>query len=837
VLTAASAALFSLAGPVSLAGAASAQTAPPTQTGQAAQVGGRSVPAVTSPCTATAADETAWVECTLSHMTVAQKVGQMFVVNGFGATATDSTPIDVGANQAIYGPGVSTIGDIVDTYDPGGFIYFAWSNGLTDPTTVAELSNGIQQAASNQPLATPELVSTDQEEGVVTRIGSPATVFPGNMALGATGSTALASQAAAITGQELRAMGVNVDNAPVVDVNTNPLNTADGPRSFGDTPALVSSFTTAQVDGYQDQGGVGATAKHFPGLGDTSTNPDTGVTTSNQTLAQLEATNFPSFEAAIAAGVDQIMVTHIVMRGVDPSGLPSSLSPTFVTDLLRGQLGYQGLLITDAMNAQALSAYTPGTAAVMAVDAGEDELLYALEPNTSSTGDFVKAYNAVLAAVTAGTITATRLDQSVTRILSLKWQLGLATNPFVDAGNVGAVVGTPAHLAVAQQVAQQSITVLKNDHGVLPLDPSPGTKILVTGTLGVTAQVADLATRGLDPQEVLTNFTPTPAQIAAAVAAARQSQLVIVDTYNAWSANTAGQTPQITLVNALLATGTPVVVAAVGTPYDAAYVQNAPTFVADYDFQPVSVEAMLNVIFGDVPATGKLPVTITQPSSSQVLYPAGYGLSLTSGGYRMAAADGGVFAFGDAGYYGSMGGRTLAAPVVGIASTPDGGGYWEVAADGGVFAFGDAQYYGSMGGRLLNAAIVGVASTPDGEGYWEVASDGGVFAFGDAGYYESMGGQSLNRPVVGLSAAPGGHGYWMVAADGGVFAFGGAPFYGSMGGQSLNRPVVGLAAAPGGLGYWMVAADGGVFGFGGAGFAGSMGGQPLNRPVVGLAAA
>src|SRR6185437_2027957 len=139
VLTAASAALFSLAGPVSLAGAASAQTAPPTQTGQAAQVGGRSVPAVTSPCTATAADETAWVECTLSHMTVAQKVGQMFVVNGFGATATDSTPIDVGANQAIYGPGVSTIGDIVDTYDPGGFIYFAWSNGLTDPTTVAEL--------------------------------------------------------------------------------------------------------------------------------------------------------------------------------------------------------------------------------------------------------------------------------------------------------------------------------------------------------------------------------------------------------------------------------------------------------------------------------------------------------------------------------------------------------------------------------------------------------------------------------------------------------------------------------------------------------------------------
>ena len=151
---------------------------------QAPQTSTRSVPAVTSPCAADVGNESGWVNCMLGQMTVAQKVGQMFVVNGYGTTATDTTPTDVAANQQLYGPGVSTISDLIDTYHPGGIVYFGWSNGLTDPTTVAQLSNGIQQAAASQPLAVPTLISTDQEEGVVTRIGSPATVFPGNMAVG-----------------------------------------------------------------------------------------------------------------------------------------------------------------------------------------------------------------------------------------------------------------------------------------------------------------------------------------------------------------------------------------------------------------------------------------------------------------------------------------------------------------------------------------------------------------------------------------------------------------------------------------------------------------------------
>jgi hypothetical protein len=182
-------------------------------------------------------------------------------------------------------------------------------------------------------------------------------------------------------------------------------------------------------------------------------------------------------------------------------------------------------------------------------------------------------------------------------------------------------------------------------------------------------------------------------------------------------------------------------------------------------------------------------------------------------GYWMVAADGGIFAFGDAQFYGSMGGTPLNQPIVGMAATPDGRGYWMVAADGGIFAFGDARFYGSMGGTPLNQPIVGMAATPDGRGYWLVAADGGIFAFGDAPFYGSTGNITLNQPIVGMVATPDGRGYRFVAADGGVFCFGDAPFYGSTGNITLSQPIVGMASPPTGDGYWLIAADGGIFSF------------------------
>jgi len=249
-------------------------------------------------------------------------------------------------------------------------------------------------------------------------------------------------------------------------------------------------------------------------------------------------------------------------------------------------------------------------------------------------------------------------------------------------------------------------------------------------------------------------------------------------------------------------------------------------------------------------------------------------------GYWEVGSDGGIFSFGDAHFYGSMGGQHLNAPIVGMAATPDRKGYWEVAADGGVFSFGDAHFYGSTGSLQLNRPIVGMASTPDGRGYWLAAADGGIFAFGDASYLGSMGGVHLNEPVVATAATPDGLGYWLVAADGGIFAFGDAQFRGSMGGMPLNQPMVGMAlqgsdsqygyveaasdggifnfgvpfygsagnidlnapvvaivATPDGNGYWEVASDGGIFSFGTAVFEGSEGGEPLNAPIVGAASA
>jgi hypothetical protein len=173
-------------------------------------------------------------------------------------------------------------------------------------------------------------------------------------------------------------------------------------------------------------------------------------------------------------------------------------------------------------------------------------------------------------------------------------------------------------------------------------------------------------------------------------------------------------------------------------------------------------------------------------------------------------------------------------PVVGMAVTADGQGYWEVASDGSIFAFGDAGFEGSMGGQHLNAPVVGMAATPDGNGYWLVSSDGGIFDYGDAGFYGSTGSIALNRPIVGLATTADGQGYWEVASDGGIFAFGDAGFEGSMGGQHLNAPVVGMAATPDDKGYWLVASDGGIFAFGDAEYKGSAAGLPPGPPRIAL---
>ncbi len=228
-----------------------------------------------------------------------------------------------------------------------------------------------------------------------------------------------------------------------------------------------------------------------------------------------------------------------------------------------------------------------------------------------------------------------------------------------------------------------------------------------------------------------------------------------------------------------------------------------------------------------VPATATAGATV-----HATLSPGGVSSPSFGNQYYLASPSGAVWPLGGAPDYGSLAGDHLAAPVVGISTTPDTAGYWMVAADGGIFSFGDAHFYGSTGGMRLDQPVIGLTPTPDGRGYWMFASDGGIFTFGDAHFYGSTGGVHLAGPIVGMAPTPDGGGYWLFAADGGIFTFGDAHFYGSTGGVHLAAPIVAMASTPDARGYWLMAADGGVFTFGDAAFEGSLAGRGLTAARI-----
>jgi beta-N-acetylhexosaminidase len=558
-----------------------------------------------------------WVTSTMARMSLPEEVGQLFVQNVYGADAT--TPD--ARNIPLYG--VASPAEVVSKYHLGGIIYFAWTDSVRNPLQIAGLSNGLQKAATLSGRKVPLLLGTDQEQGVVTRIGPPATQFPGSMALGAGRSTADARTAAAITGQELKAMGVNIDFAPDADVNVNPLNPVIGTRSFSSHSDLVSTMVSAQVHGYQDDGRISATAKHFPGHGDTATDSHTGLPVITHTRAQWDAIDAPPFKAAIAAGVDVIMSAHLLVPALDPSGDPATLSKPILTGILRDELGFKGLIVTDSLAMQGVrDKYGDAEVAVRAVLAGADLLLMAPDMDT--------AYNAVLAAVRSGRISHQRLEDSVRRILTLKYQRGIVRNPYVDPAALTSVVGTPAHLAAADAITDKTTTVVKNDAEALPLAVA-GTKVLVTGYgVSTTQTLADgLAARGAKVTVQQTGSAPSDAAITQAVTAATANDIVVVTTMKAWdTAVTDPGAGQQRLVKQLLITGKKVIVVAVRDPYDIAYFTDAPTYVSTYSYSPVAIASAVRVITGEVTPTGTLPVDIPVAGDPATpLYPFGYGLS------------------------------------------------------------------------------------------------------------------------------------------------------------------------------------------------------------------
>ncbi|MGV4885196.1 glycoside hydrolase family 3 protein [Streptomyces viridosporus] len=558
----------------------------------------------------------------ISRMTLEEKVGQLFVMRVYGHSATDPDQADVDANLKEIG--VRTAAELLAKYRVGGIIYFAWAHNTREPHQIADLSNGIQKASLGLPRGLPVLISTDQEHGIVARVGEPATLFPGAMAVGAGGSRSDARTLGRIAGRELRAMGIRQDYAPVADVNVDPANPVIGVRSFGSEPEAVARLVAAEVAGYQGSG-VAATAKHFPGHGDTVDDSHAKLPYIHHTREQWERLDAPPFRAAIAAGIDSIMTAHIVVPALDGAEDPATLSRPILTGILREELGYDGVVVTDSLGMEGVrTKYGDDRVPVLALKAGVDQLL---NPPSLDV-----AWNAVLRAVRDGELTEDRLDASILRILRLKTKLGLFKDPFVSHAGVDRTVGTRPHLAAADRIAERTTTLLVNERGLLPLSRRRRPKLLVvgadpaspSGTTGPPTGVlaGALTELGFTATALSTGTAPSAATIATAVAAAREADAVVVGTYNV----TAGSS-QKRLVEQLLATGTPVVAVAIRNPYDVAHLPGVPAYLATYSWTDVELRAAARVIAGRVDPRGTLPVPVQRADDpATVLYPVGHGL-------------------------------------------------------------------------------------------------------------------------------------------------------------------------------------------------------------------
>jgi beta-N-acetylhexosaminidase len=559
----------------------------------------------------------------ISRMTLPEKVGQLFVMRVYGHSATAPDQADIDANLSEIG--VRTAAELIAKYRVGGIIYFTWAHNTRDPHQIADLSNGIQKASLGQPRGLPVLVTTDQEHGIVCRIGKPATLFPGAMAIGAGGSRTDARTLGRISGAELRAMGVNQDYSPDADVNVNPANPIIGVRSFGADPDAVAAMVAAEVKGYQGSR-VAATAKHFPGHGDTAVDSHFGFPVITHSREVWEALDAVPFRAAVRAGIDSIMTAHIMVPALDGSGDPATLSHPIVTGILRGELGYDGVVVTDSLGmAGVRQKYGDDRVPVLALKAGVDQLL---NPPSLDV-----AWNAVLKAVRGGELTEARLDESILRVLRLKARLGLFEEAYVSRAGVSRTVGTAAHLAAADRIAERTTTLLVNSAGLLPLSRRTHGRVLVVGadpaspsdTTGPPTGVlaAAFGELGFTATALSTGTAPSAATVTKAVAAAQEADVVVVATYNVTAADA-----QRTLVEHLVATAKPVVAVAVRNPYDVAQLPTVSACLASYSWTDVELRAAARVIAGRVSPRGKLPVAVQRADDpTQVLYPVGHGLS------------------------------------------------------------------------------------------------------------------------------------------------------------------------------------------------------------------
>ncbi|MBZ5641433.1 MAG: serine hydrolase [Acidobacteriia bacterium] len=538
-----------------------------------------------------------WVAQTLKKMSLDEKIGQVFAVWAYGSfMSTESQDYrdllhDVEQNH-IGSFAIQTQGS------PLGIV-----RSQVYPTAV--LVNTLQSHAK-----IPLLVAADFERGTSMRVEEGSS-FPHAMAVAATGRPEDAYTMGKITALEGRAVGVPWIFAPDADVNSNPDNPIINTRSFGEDPARVSEFVAAFIRGVEENGGL-ATAKHFPGHGDTSTDSHLDLPTVTSDRAHLDRVELAPFRAAIAAGTSTIMTGHLAVPALEPNpDLPATMSPRISTDLLRKQMGFQGLVVTDALDMGGVTVrYPPGEVAVQSILAGADVLL--VPPVLDA------ALAAVRDAVASGRIPLARLDEAVTRVLRAKARLGLNKSKLVDLDALGAKFDRPEFDRAALDIADRGVTLLRDDQHILPLDSTKPQRVLLVGISGdndpypagnleneIRWRVDSLTSLRIDTRFVRADMVklPSPDTYDVAIAAVyvrvadRKGSIGLPD-------------DEAAVVDRLLAAGKPVVVACFGSPYLAERFPAAKTWLASFSTVDTAQRAMGRALFAQIAVGGRLPVNI-----------------------------------------------------------------------------------------------------------------------------------------------------------------------------------------------------------------------------------
>lgn len=503
---------------------------------------------------------------------------------------------------------------LIETHRVGGVVLF--SRNIRDAPHVAELTQQLQQIARTAGHPAPLLIATDQENGVVRRLGPDSTMFPGNMALGAIGAEAVTYDVARASGEELLAQGINLNFAPVADVNNNPANPVIGVRSFGEDPHLVARHTAAAVRGYRDAGMI-ATLKHFPGHGDTSVDSHRALPIISHAIERLRTVELLPFRAGIAAGADCVMIAHLLLSRVMPGeDVPASLSSTIVRGLLRETCGFDGVAITDCLEMHAVSR-TVGVdrAAVMALTAGNDLVLISHHDGAQQA-----ALAAVRAALHTGVLSEHDIAQAASRVLRLKRRYLSWERLPTAAGLI--TVGSAAHRHLSERAYERSITVVRDEPGLLPVRPRAQERILVVAqrpayvSQAVDAGdandtlVAAIGRRHGNVRNLFLDASLSPAATAYASleAEAQAADLIIMATINAYL-----DPSQAELMRTLLASGRRVIGLALGNPYDLLAFPRLGTYLAAYDDSAPALAAVVRVLFGEIAPAGILPVTLPGP--------------------------------------------------------------------------------------------------------------------------------------------------------------------------------------------------------------------------------